>query len=95
MPYIGKSEMSISLEFGFNGFSSVTKKRRHSPVGGGIPKLASVCPPIAAAAPQNAKDGPMVHSIPRNFFCSSQSAGSLTFSVASETCSGRAPMIAR
>ena len=46
--------------------------------------------------PQNAKVVPLApHSIPRNFFCSSQSAGSPTLSVASEICSGKAPMIAR
>lgn len=35
------------------------------------------------------------YSILKNFFCSSQSAGSPTFNAASDTWSGNAPMIAR
>ena len=62
--------------------------------------VSQSCRELAPQGPRNAKRRQdfscrqAVHSICKNFFCSSQSAGSPTFNVASDMCSGRAPMIA-
>ena len=67
---------------GFDEFRDAVRGGRNKTVG-----LSYEASPTARGAES--------YSIPRNFFCSSQSAGRPTLNVAIETCSGRAPMIAR